>query len=73
RDSESGEQVQINCGVDDPGRGELILPADLVAGLPTNDDFRQLTVLWGIDRVDLPAPDPGSFTRSVALVLRLDL
>lgn len=71
RDPLAAEQVQIDCVIDDPADGALTLPAEFTEGLP-EDDFAQLTLRWGLDAVDLPAPDEGTWTRAVSMILRLD-
>jgi hypothetical protein len=72
-DNTNLEARQLSCTVDDPASGRLVLPGDATESWPMGqDDLRQLSVSYTIADTPLPAPDRGSLTQSVTLLLRLE-
>lgn len=63
---------QITCRVDDPGAGTLTLPGDLTEAWPVADtDLRQLSVRWTTHQFELEGDDPGRYTESLTVLLKL--
>lgn len=67
RDLGELQLTQVECRVDDPASGGIVLPGDFTEQWPDTDaDTRLLTLQWGLHRQSLPLPDRGVFTRSVS-------
>ena len=67
RDTETLQTTQVECVVEDPTSGRIVLPADFTEDWPDLEaDTRLLSLSWGLHRLELPPPDRGVLTRSVS-------
>lgn len=72
-DPAEGTSTQINCVVEDPGLGEMIMPGELTEAWPTGPGARRLLdVRWNERVFDLPLPDQGGGRFSLSLILDLE-
>ncbi len=72
-DGEALEQRTVECVVDDPAVGRVVLPADVTESWPVGpDDTRLLSVGWTVHRAALEGGDVGTLTRSLTALVWLD-
>lgn len=67
------EARQIACVVDDPSVGAIELPAEFTEDWPQGEnDQRQIGLRWDLSNQALPAPDQGTLTQSITVLLKLN-